>query len=164
MLRLHRPDVLVIQGQSTEPLTDPSGFFLAAELLKEEADEIGARTILFETWARPAGDAFYARPESGGSPATMQARLDDVYRWLGDQLGVEVAGVGRAFETAATRLPGVPLLDGTQHPTAAGSYLAAAVLFRCFFHSSPLETGFTAGLPESVARALRRAAMAATTR
>ena len=161
MLRLHRPDVLVLQGQSTEPLTAQSEFFLHAELLKTEADKVGARTILFETWARPPGDDFYSRPESGGSPAIMQRRLDDTYEWLANQLNAEVSPVGQSFEVALTRLPDVPLLDGTQHPTVAGSYLAAAVLFHSLFHSSPLETTFTAGLPESSAIALQRVAVAA---
>lgn len=161
MLRLHRPDVLVLQGQSTEPLAAQSDFFLHAELLKTEADKIGARTILFETWARPPGDDFYSRPESGGSPAVMQRRLDDTYEWLANQLDAEVSRVGESFEGARARLPDVPLLDGTQHPTVAGSYLAAAVLFQSLFHASPLETTFTAGLPESSAIALQRAAVAA---
>jgi len=161
MLRLHRPDVLVLQGQSTEPLAAQSDFFLHAELLKTEADKIGARTILFETWARPPGDDFYSRPESGGSPAVMQRRLDDTYEWLANQLDAEVSRVGESFEGARARLPDVPLLDGTQHPTVAGSYLAAAVLFQSLFHASPLETTFTAGLPELSAIALQRAAVAA---
>lgn len=160
MLRQHRPDVLVLQGQSTEPLTAQSDFYRYGQLLKEEADRVGARTVLFETWARPQGDAFYAWSESGGSPAAMQRRLDDAYEWLARQLDAGLAPVGEAFEVARTRLPSVHLLDGTQHPTVAGSYLAAAVICRSLFPGSPPATGFTAGLPESDAAALRRVALA----
>jgi len=160
LLRIHRPDVLVLQAQGTEPLTARDDFLHYAELMKAEADKVGARTILFETWARPSGDPFYALPESGGSPAAMQSRLEDAYQWAASRLGAELAPIGQAFEIAMTRVPGVPLLDGTQHPTLAGSYLAAAVLVESLFHASPLDTMFTGGLPASSAAALQRAALA----
>jgi hypothetical protein len=128
--------------------------------MKAEADQVGARTILFETWARPAGDVFYAQPESGGSPEAMQLRLRDTYEWAANRLGAEVAPIGQAFAIAMTRLPEVPILDRTQHPTVAGSYLAAAVLFQSLFHASPLDIPFTGGLAESSATALRGVALA----
>jgi hypothetical protein len=157
-LGLHRPDVLVLQGQSTEPLTAQGDFFHYAELLKTEADKVGARTILFETWARPPGDPFYSEPVSGGSPAVMQSRLSDAYSWLATRLHVELAPIGQAFASAQARLPGVPLLDGSQHPTLAGSYLAAAVLFRALFHESPVNATYTAGIPAAAAVSLREIA------
>jgi hypothetical protein len=160
LLRSHRPDVLVLQAQGTEPLSARDDFLHYCELMKAEADKVGARTILFETWARPPGDVFYAQSESGGSPPAMQVRLRDTYEWTAHRLGAEVAPVGQAFEIAMTRLPDVPLLDGTQHPTLAGSYLAAAVLFQSLFHSSPRDTQFTGGLAESSATALQGVALA----
>jgi hypothetical protein len=159
VLRTHRPDVLVLQAQGTEPLAARDDFLRYAELMKAEADKVGARTILFETWARPPGDVFYAQPESGGSREAMQIRLRDTYEWAANRLGAQMAPVGQAFDIGMTRLPDVPLLDGTQHPTLAGSYLAAAVLFQSLFHASPLDTPFTGGLEESTAIALRKVAL-----
>ncbi len=157
-LRKRRPGVLVIQGQSTEPLNAAADFARYATLLKAEADAVGARTILFQTWARPPGDPFYSRPASGGSPAAMQARLNQAYDSLALELNVDVARVGEAFSLVQRQSPEIPLLDGSQHATRAGSYLAAAVIFRALHRSSPVGASFTAGLPQATASALQRAA------
>jgi hypothetical protein len=159
-LRTHRPDVLVIQGQSTEPLNAAADFARYARLLKAEADAVGARTILLQTWARPSGDPFYSRPVSGGSPAAMQARLNQAYDSLALGLNVDVARVGEAFSLVQQQSPEIPLLDGSQHATRAGSYLAAAVILRALQRSSPAGASFTAGLPQATASTLQRAAAA----
>lgn len=157
-LRNRRPDVLIIQGQSAEPLTAAADFARYAQLLKDEADSVGARTVLFQTWARPYGDPFYSRSASGGSPAAMQAKLNHAYDSLAQRLQVDVARVGEAFAFVQRSAPDTALLDGSQHATVAGSYLAAAVLFRTLCRCSPLGATFTAGLPHTAARALREAA------
>jgi hypothetical protein len=157
-LRKRKPDVLVIQGQSTEPLNAATEFTRYATLLKAEADAVGARTILLQTWARPSGDPFYTRPASGGSPAAMQARLNQAYDSLALALNVDVARVGEAFSLVQQQSPEIPLLDGSQHATRAGSYLAAAVIFRALHRSSPVGASFTAGLPQATASTLQRAA------
>jgi hypothetical protein len=154
-LRSHRPQVLVLQGQSTEPVLGPEPFARNAALFKAEAERIGAQTVLLETWARPRGDPFYDDPASGRTPEEMQRRLSRAYESLGALLNVPVARVGEAFRRAGDEVPGVPLLDGSQHPTLAGSYLAAAVLYRTLFHASPVGSTFTAGLPRPVAAALQ---------
>lgn len=157
-LREHRPDVLILQGQSTEPLTSASDFSLYAILLKAEADSVGARTVLFQTWARPHGDGFYSSPASGGSPVAMQARLNAAYESLARQLDASVARVGEAFSLVQRESPAISLLDGTQHATLAGSYLVAAVVFQSLEGSSPVGATFGAGLPPSVVTALQAAA------
>lgn len=157
-LRDRRPDVLIIQGQSAEPLTAAADFARYAQLLKDEADSVGARTVLFQTWARPYGDPFYSRPASGGSPAAMQAKLNHAYDSLAQRLQADVARVGEAFAFVQRSTPGIALLDGSQHATVAGSYLVAAVLFRTLCRCSPLGATFTAGLPRTAARALQEAA------
>jgi len=157
-LRKRKPDVLVIQGQSNEPLNAAADFERYVRLLKAEADAVGARTILFQTWARPSGDPFYSRPASGGSPAAMQARLNEAYDSLALSLQVDVARVGEAFSLVQRQSPEIPLLDGSQHATRAGSYLAAAVIFRTLHRSSPVGASFTAGLPHATASTLQRTA------
>jgi hypothetical protein len=164
VLRARRPDVLIIQGQSTEPLTAAADFARYAQLLKAEADSVGTRTILFQTWARPPGDTFYSSSDSGGSPAAMQARLNQAYESLAQRLRVEVARVGEAFSLVQRQSPDMPLLDGTQHPTLAGSYLAAAVIFQSLHRCSPVDATFTAGLPDTAVSTLQVAAAAVSSR
>src|SRR5205823_5750455 len=133
LLREKHPNFLVLQGQSTEPLSARQSFSRCAARFKAEADHVGAMTILFATWARPAGDPYYKEPTSGGSPAAMQAGLNSAYASVAENIGAMLAPVGVAFERAQQNSSKIRLLDGTQHPSPAGTYLAAAVLFRAMF-------------------------------
>ena len=155
LLRAKHPKFLVLQGQSTEPLSAPQNFAYYAGLFKTEADRVGATTILFATWARPAADPYYKDPTSGGSPAEMQSRLDSAYALVAKNIGATLAPVGIAWERARQVAPGIRLLDGTQHPTPAGTYLAAAVLCRVICHASAATSTYDDSLPHGTAKTLR---------
>lgn len=124
-------DVVVLQGQSTEPIRDardvPTGFRWATRYLAEAAVASGAQVVLFATWARRAGHPDYERLALG-DPATMTADLVRAYArnaWGNAQL----AQVGLAFEIALAELPDVEVYsDDGSHPSAAGSFLAGCVL------------------------------------
>lgn len=158
LLREKHPNFLVLQGQSTEPLSATKSFSHCAALFKAEADHAGAKTILFATWARPAGDPYFKDPTSGGSPAAMQAGLNSSYADVANKIGAILAPVGIAWEHAQQSSPKIRLLDGTQHPSPSGTYLAAAVLFRAMFNASPAESTFYGGLPKDIALQLQRVA------
>lgn len=151
LLREKHPQFLIVQGQSLEPLIASQSFSQSAARLKVEADHAGATTILFATWARPAGDPFYKESASGGSPAAMQARLNLAYATVAKSTGATLAPVGIAFSRAQQLRPEIRLLDGTQHPSPAGTYLAAAVLFRAMFAASATESAYYGDLPKEVA-------------
>lgn len=157
-LREERPNFLVLQGQSTEPLVAPKSFSQSAGLFKAEADRVNAKTIMFATWARPAGDPYYKDATSGGSPEAMQAGLDSGYATVAKDIGAILAPVGVAFERAQQNSPKIRLLDGTQHPSPAGTYLAAAVLFRVIFNADAAESNYYGGLPKETAVQLQRVA------
>jgi len=159
-LSQHRPDVLILQGQSTEPLYEPRDFAQYAELLKAEADRAHTTTVLFATWARPRGDAYYRDPSSGGSPDEMQTRLNAAYESLASDLGAVLAPVGLAWQRAKRDIPEIELLDGTQHPTPAGTYLAAAVLCRVLLQQSSVRSSYYGALPKQTALSLQRIANA----
>jgi hypothetical protein len=156
LLREKHPDFLILQGQSTEPLFAGRSFARCAALFKAEADRVRATTVLFSTWARPPGDPYYRDPSSGGSPAEMQARLNSAYSAAAKQTGAKLAPIGLAFERAHQEAPNIELLDGTQHPSVAGTYLAAAVLFRVLFSAPASSSTYDGGLPPQTAKALRR--------
>jgi hypothetical protein len=158
LLREKHPKFLVLQGQSTEPLSAAQSFSQSAALFKVEADRVGAKTVLFATWARPAGDPYYRDPTSGGSPAAMQARLDSAYATLAKETGATLAPIGIAWERAQRIAPEIRLLDGTQHPSPAGTYLAAAVLFRTMFNAAPMGSSYYGSLPKETALQLQRMA------
>ncbi len=157
-LREQRPKFLILQGQSTEPLFAPQNFSYYAGLFKDEADRVQAKTVLLSTWARPAGDPYYKDATSGCSPAEMQNRLNAAYASLAEKLGVTLAPVGIGFERVGRDAPTIGLLDGTQHPSPAGTYLAAAVLFRAIFNTSAVGSTYYGSLPEATAHTLQRIA------
>lgn len=158
LIREKHPKFVVLQGQSLEPLIASRSFSQSAAQLKAEADKVGATTILFATWARPANDPFYKEPASGGSPAAMQARLDAAYANVAKDIGATLAPVGVAFSRTRQVAPDVGLLDGTQHPSPTGTYLAAAVLFRAMFGGSPVESEYYGQLPKQIAARLQQVA------
>jgi hypothetical protein len=116
-----------------------------------EAGKVGARTALFMVWPSDMRPFDFA-----GVHASYKAAADDV-RGL-------FLPAGDAWQEAWRRQPKLELYgpDGF-HPTAAGSYLAAAVIFQGVFRESPIglpAIGVTAG----VARTLQEAAVAAGSR
>jgi hypothetical protein len=90
----------------------------------------------------------------------MQTRLNAAYASLAMNLGAKLAAVGVAWERAHHDAPTIELLDGTQHPSPAGTYLAAAMLFRVLFDSSEVTSGYYGGLPKETAFSLQRIASA----
>lgn len=127
-------DVVVIQEQSTTPLTNPEAMFNAAREIDRFIRESGAQTVLFMTWAREA------------SPGTIEG-IAAVYDSLGEELGAPVAPVGRAFSLALERRPDIGLYDPDgSHPDARGSYLAACLFYAFLWGEDPRGNVFTADL------------------
>jgi len=157
-LRELHPNFLILQGQSVEPLAMRQNFCYYARLFKTEADQIETKTVLFSTWARPSSDAYYKESSSGGSSLEMQMRLNSAYASLAQDIGARLAPIGAAWQRAQEVAPEIQLLDGTQHPSPAGTYLAAAVLFRTIFDSSPVGSTYYGGLPQTTAHRLQRIA------
>jgi hypothetical protein len=118
-------DWIVVHEQSTlgtryDPATgelgSPDAFYGAARELVERIRAAGAKPALYMTWAK---QAFPAQSET----------LSRVYRSIGTELGVPVAGVGDAWAEVLRARPDFSLYysDGS-HPDPAGSYLAACVI------------------------------------
>lgn len=110
-------DAVVLQDQSTLPLTNPDRIGRYAERLAGTAREAGARTILYVTWARRD------RPET-------QHDIDEAYAAAARQANAALAPVGTAWKRVRERWPDLALHDADGgHPSAMGSYLAACVLY-----------------------------------
>jgi hypothetical protein len=150
---------VVLQGHSLRPLDRPDELAEYARRFDEEIDRAGATTVLYSTWARHPSSRFYQRRE-GLDPKRMQDRIDEVYGRLAEELEADVAPVGDAFLAAQRELPDVRLhrRDGF-HPTEAGSFLAACVLYRTVTGRAATEsTWHPFGMPPEVAEALKRVA------
>jgi hypothetical protein len=148
LIQSQKWDVVVLQGQSTEPIEskkDSDRFRAAAQKFDRAIRESGARTALYSTWA--FGDG----PE-------MANHLSLAYVALGDELGALVVPVGLAFERVKRESPLIALYyaDG-KHPSLEGTYLAACVFYSAFFGRSPEGNTYLAGLNAETAHTLQKA-------
>jgi hypothetical protein len=124
VLRKARWDFVVLQEQSVLPTVQPERMYHYARRFDAEIRRNGARTILFLTWSR-AGNR------------DMQRSLDAAYTTLARELGCLIAPVGPAWERALTDSPQLRLHQPDEsHPTALGTYVAAAV-FHAVIHGKP---------------------------
>jgi len=148
-------DFVVLQEQSVVPSSPThrlEAMFPAVRQLATTAQRQGAEPVLFMTWGRR--DGF---PETGhASFVSMQAAITAAYTEIADELGARVAPVG---ETWASIMDRVDLFarDGS-HPSPAGTYLAAAVLYAAIFGEDPVEADYAGGLDADAALLLRSAA------
>jgi hypothetical protein len=118
---------VILQEQSQIPVIDPMKFRNYVEKFNEEINRIGAKTILLMTWERP---------DSVGYGVTA-ANISAAYNAAGEELGITVAPAGLAFENALQERPDLALYSQDGHPTIAGTYLAACVLYGTIFQKSP---------------------------
>jgi hypothetical protein len=144
-----RWDVVVLQEQSQFPSvawSRDNETAPAARSLVQEIRGLGARVVLFSTWAHRDG-----WPEQGlASEAAMQSAIDAAYLGLGQQLGVGVVPVGEAWSTTLAVDASIRLWqeDGS-HPTTSGTFLAAAAFYAALFDDDPVPASQAAGAPSA---------------
>ncbi len=140
--------VVVLQGHSRGPIEEVTAapFRKAARQYVGEIRKHGAEPVFFMTWA-------YADvPE-------MTDSLDAAYRTIAEELDARVVPVGLAFEQATHERPDIDLYaDDEQHPSLAGTYLAACMFYAALRADSPEGIDYDAGLDPDVARYLQRLA------
>jgi hypothetical protein len=137
-------DYVVLQEQSTRPLTDRKLLFEYAAKFDPEIKNSGAKTLLYQTWARQNA------PEK-------QGELSRAYFDLGNELGAKVVPVGEAWARAIKEDPKVALYSADKsHPAKTGTYLAACVFYAVLYGRSPEGLpGDVVGLSEADARKLQ---------
>ena len=113
-------DHVVLQEQSLRPIQEPDKMLAAARVFAKELAAAKSGAVWYATWAR------LAKPET-------QADIDKAYAACLEATGGRLAPVGaawRAVLAAKDEKDRVALhaADGS-HPSAAGSYLAALVVY-----------------------------------
>ena len=134
MLEQQAWDVVILQEHSLlggyvidgEPRLAPPGLFHSnARVLVPKVRAVNAQPLFFMTWARRG------RPQE--EPILTSAYLD-----IGRELNVPVSPVGLVWEDVRRRHPDIDLFsDDGAHPSPAGSYLAASVLYISLTGRSP---------------------------
>jgi hypothetical protein len=116
-------DYVVLQDQSVAPVFSTPEFYTYGQDFVTAIRAAGARPVLLMTWERP--DAV--------SVGVTAAKLAAAYEGLGAATGAAVAPAGWAFAASLKQRPDIALNVVDGHPTAAGTYLAACVLYRTVF-------------------------------
>ena len=112
----------------------------------ETARKHGVRPVLFMSWAYKEEPA-------------MTRQLADAYTEAGNANDALVIPAGLAFAKAIERRPGLELyFTDKKHPSAAGSYLAAATSFAALTGKSPVGAAYRGGLDADNARFLQEVA------
>lgn len=110
-------------------LGSPEQFHAAVRELVTQIRAVGAKPVLMMTWARNL-----QRRER----VAQQAKLTEAYQAIGKELGVPVAPIGLAWEEAFRLMPSLVLhASDDAHPSQAGGYLGACVLYSVLTGRSP---------------------------
>ncbi len=127
-------DLVILQGHSAaaDNAARSDRFRNAVRAMDPKIRATGARTALYMTPAHDRGHPDY-RPDG-------TARLDALYTSVGREIGAVVIPVGLAFAEARRLRPDIALQQPTDHnhPTLAGTYLAAAVSYATLYGASPV--------------------------
>ena len=119
-------DVVVLQEQSTTPLTAPDTMRKYGVLIADAAKRAGARVLLFETW-----------PDAGaGANAPLIRAAYEALAKAADGVLVPVGQGWTALQSARADL--VLYLDDGSHPSPIGSYLAACVFHNLLYSRSAI--------------------------
>ena len=123
-------DYVILQEQSLLPCTDPNAFGEAVKKLCDIVSQVGAKVVLYQTWAYEEGSEKLA--STGMTYEEMNAKLKAAYEAAAEATGATVAPVGEFFSqiTKSDHITHLINRNDNYHPSTSGSYLAACVLFK----------------------------------
>lgn len=156
-IRSGRYSHVVLQGHSLRAIDRPEELSTYVRRFHDLIAGAGAKTVLYATWARQDGSGFYQEREELEGPPAMQRRIDGVYGTLAGDLEAELAPVGLAWLLAMRQNSDLALhgSDGA-HPTIAGTYLTASVLYGTLTGRDPRQAEWAPhSLDAELARELR---------
>ena len=126
LLKAKRWDYVVLQEQSTLPITNPKEMYKYASLFDAEIKRVNSQTVFYLTWAKQ------------NQPETQQI-LTDSYMTIAKELKAKVAPVGIAWQKVQEANPKLNLYNPDQsHPSPTGSYVAACVFYTTILQNSPV--------------------------
>ena len=120
-------DVAILQEQSLNPIKNEEQFIAGARDVKALID--ADKFVLYATWGRNDGSPHLE--ELGIDRLEMTEKLSLAYNKAGEQLGMAVAEVGKAFLEYAENGSKDDLYNpDMSHPSPIGSEIAAKVIFK----------------------------------
>ncbi|MBQ9080395.1 MAG: discoidin domain-containing protein [Clostridia bacterium] len=157
LLKNKKYDIVIIQEQSSNPISKPADFYDSVRQFKALADQNGAELWLYATWGYKSGHSQLS--QFGKNTTDMEMKLRAAYTAIAEELGIGVAHVGAAFSEIYPASPTPNLYDDDlKHPGPAGSTLAAYTLFGTIFGVDPATVNYNGSLTATDADVLRAAA------
>ncbi len=119
-------DLVILQEQSSRPMTDPELFYQYSAALDSVITHNGALTGFYMTWA------WRNNPE-------MYEPIRDAYNYIGAYLDALVAPCGVAFHNSAAADSTINLYNSDNyHPSIYGTYLAACTFLATIWNVNPI--------------------------
>jgi hypothetical protein len=126
LLKAKHWDYVVLQEQSTLPITNPQEMYKYASLFDAEIKRVNSQTVFYLTWAKQ------------NQPETQQI-LTNSYMNIAKELKAKVAPVGIVWQKIPEKNLKLNLYSSDQsHPSPIGSYVAACVFYTTFYGNSPV--------------------------
>ena len=136
---------VILQEQSTRPITNPDLFLQYARLLDEKVKKDNASTVLYMTWPEKA------------TPNDINT-LSSAYLYVGQQIHTPVVPVGLVWEYVVNTNPLLNLYySDDKHPALTGTFLIACTFYQSLFNKNPIyNTYLPIGMTYQNASAIRR--------
>ena len=160
---LRKPwDMVILQPQSGafESQAIERDFVDAGAKLIREAQESGSHVAVMANWTLGPSHFNGEDRAIAGDPRSYGRLIDEGTRSLAEPMGAGIIELQRAFEDAEDAEPHVALTTDGNHPSHAGTYLAALVIYRFLSHDNLEHVSYRPYdmTPETAAK-LKRVAM-----
>ena len=138
-------DWIVLQEQSTTPLTDQNQMYEAIRALHKVSKPRRSNLLLFLIWARKyaknlnvkLGDQRYF--DRFATSEDAQRELTRIHKAIADEINCEIAPVGNVWQEVHNKNHRLHLWESDRsHPTKVGSYITAMVFYASIYNALPI--------------------------
>ncbi len=133
---------IILQEQSTKPLTNPEGFLSSVEqwveYIREYCPNPEARVILMLNWPLRTSSSYSQDME------TLYATYQEVAEKTGTLIFPVAHAYNLIFEEEGKNARN-ELYTDDRHPSVKATYLGACVFYNCFFNESPVGLSYYPG-------------------
>lgn len=153
-------DYVILQEQSQCPAYDNlrEQMYEGARKLDNVIKDNSSKTIFFMTWGYKFGDTDNL-VESTQTYEGMQEQIQIGYETIAKELSARISPVGIAWLNSNQAYPNIKLWSSdNKHPSPAGSYLAACVMYEIILGKSPVDLKYNYNLSAKNAKILQKVA------
>ncbi|WP_077609278.1 SGNH/GDSL hydrolase family protein [Clostridium sp. Marseille-P2415] len=153
-LKNYNWDYVILQEQSgIAAMGAEESMYPAARTLDSMIRNAKGESVFLMTWAYKEGYSFNLLGlELKNTREEMQTQMAQNYMSIANELDAMLAPAGIAFMRCTDSYPEIELWDeDMNHPSPAGTYLTACVLYKVLYDQSPEGLGYLAGLDAQTA-------------